>query len=1610
MSYADAYDPNGGVAIVGLAGRFPGARDVRELWRNLVAGVEGIARFSADELDPAGPEETANRRKQGYVRARGILEGIDLFDAAFFGLSPAEVDVIDPQQRLFLEACWEALESAGYAPETCPGPVGVFAGMTNNSYFLGNVRNRADAIERVGSLQAMMGNEKDYLATRVAYKLDLRGPALNIQTACSTSLVAVCQAVQSLLTYQCDMALAGGVSVTLPQKRGYLYEEGAITSPDGRCRAFDAAAAGTVFSNGLGVVVLKRLADALRDRDTVYAVIKGAALNNDGSSKVSFTAPSVDGQAEAIALAQALGGIDPDTISYVECHGTGTALGDPIEVAALTQAFRRGTDGRGFCAIGSLKTSIGHLDAAAGVAGLIKVALALHEGVIPPTLHFRSPNPKLGLEESPFYVNTAPLPWPRGSAPRRAGLSSLGVGGTNAHVVLEEAPTPEPATATRPEQLFVLSARSVAALDAATARLAAHLEAHTETDLADAAFTLQTGRRVFAHRRAVVAASRADAIGRLSTLDPKAVATGAAPPVAPRVSFLFPGQGAQHVDMGRGLYEAEPVFRRQVDECAEVLRPELGLDLRRILYPARGDGDEERAAAQLAETRLTQPALFVIEHALACLWRSWGVEPQAMMGHSLGEYVAACLAGVFTRDDAVRLLARRARLVQQLPGGAMLAVRGTPEELDGRLPPGLSVAAINSPSLTVVSGTVDAMLSFEADLAARGVGCRRLLTSHAFHSAMLDPVLEPFAALFDGLTLKEPGMPWVSSLTGDWIRPEEATDPLYWVRQMREPVRFQQGLGVLLAEPGAILLEVGPAQALSSLARQHPGRGASPVVGSLHAARDASLDAESVLLAAGRLWLAGARIDWNALHGAPRRRVSLPSYPFERKRFWLDVEPAAAPPVPESVSRSEMRDEPTPMAAPETTPPVDRGAALVVRLQTLFADLSGLEAAALEPQTPFLELGLDSLFLTQASGAIQKAFGVKVSFRELLEDLSTIAAIAGRLAEALPPEPVPAPAPMVSAPSSSPSRGATTTAASGSKPLPADVEPSVLERVFNQQLEIMARQLDMLRDGHGPETVEKAAPPPAPAPAAPAAKPAAPAAFGPYRPIAKSATGGLTPEQERALASFVQRYAERTVGSKSFTATHRPRLADPRSVAGFRPIWKEMVYPIVVERSSGSRLWDVDGNEYIDLVNGFGLNLFGHSPDFVTEAVASQLRQGIEIGPQTRLAGEVSERLCAMVGMERAAFCNTGSEAVTAAVRVARTVSGRDKIAMFAGAYHGTFDEVLVRATGSGAALRSVPVAPGIARSMADNILVLDYDKPASLETIAARGDELAAVLVEPVQSRRPELQPREFLHELRRITETSGTALIFDEVVTGFRIHPGGAQAWFDVRADLATYGKVIGGGLPIGVVAGRHEYMDALDGGGWSYGDASVPEVGVTFFAGTFVRHPLALAAARAVLAHLEREGPSLQRELNARTEAFVAALRDRARRRGVPISVTHFASWFYFHLPPELPAGSLFFAYMRHKGVHIWEGRPGFLNTAHTAADLERVLAAFDETLAEMQAAGFLPTSEDASGPSDAPPLPGARLGRDAAGNAAWFVPDPDRPGKYMQVSVTGSGARG
>lgn len=1594
------------IAIVGMAGRFPGAPDVETYWSNIANRVESVVRYTAEDLAASGVDP-ALLATPDYVPAGAPLADAECFDAAFFGVKPAEARLMDPQHRLLLECAWAALEDAGIDPATFEGRIGVFAGVARNTYFANLLATRPDVLDAAGEYQAMIAGEKDFPATRVAYKFNLRGPAVNVQTACSTSGVAVHLACQSLRAGDCDVALVGGGRILVPLRAGYRYEEGAILSPDGHCRAFDAQARGTIRGSGAGVIVLRRLDDALRDRDHVRALVKGSAINNDGSAKVGFTAPSLTGQAAAISEALATAGVSADTVGYVEAHGTGTAIGDPIEIAALTRAFRRTTRRTGYCAVSSVKANIGHLDAGAAVAGIIKVVHALQRKQIPPSPNFERPNPEIDFKGSPFYVPTEVTEW-RSDGPRRAGVSSFGLGGTNAHIVLEEAPPTENKGSARTRHLLLLSARTPEQVDTATRRLKDHLATRPDLDLADAAYTLQIGRRAFPHRRALVCRDRDDALRVLDASDARRVIDGNAERPATGVTFLFPGQGAQYVNMARPLYESEPLFRAEVDACAEVLRPLLDLDLRAILYP---DADKlESAQEQIRQTAITQPALFVIEYALARLWLSWGVEPAAMIGHSLGEYVAACLAGVFRRDDALRLIARRARMMQERPPGAMLAVRSPLEKFAAELTPQTAVAALNAPNATVVSGEHEAIAALESRLTAREIECRRLPTSHAFHSPMMEPIVAEFAQYVSTIPRANPSRRWISSLTGAPITDAEATDPLYWAQQMRQPVRFMDGIGKLM-DASIALLEVGPGQALINFARQHPGRQASQIMlNTLNGAQDPASDIDAVYAAAGKLWTAGIRIDWHAFNTHdPRRKVSLPTYPFERTRHW--VEPGARRAIARAMPATEEAPHITaenPMPDTHVTPPsprADHHAQVVKRLQGLFSELSGIDAAALTPTSTFLDLGLDSLFLTQASNALHKQFGVKVSMRELLDDCATLQALAARFAPAIASEAEPVPQSF--APIAAPAPQAPRAAEPSRQPVLSD--GSTLQQVLAQQLDLMARQLDMLRAAGlvtaAPIPSVSAQPmQPAPraevAPAAASAKPAAagdrtPIAFGPYRPPAKGPGGTLTPAQEQSLKAFIEQYVARTPGSKRHTAEQRAHLADPRSVAGFRSIWKEIVYPIVVNRSSGTRLWDIDGNEYIDLTNGFGTIFFGHNPDFVQDAIKAQLAEGIETGPQTPLAGEVARLVCEMTGMERAAFCSTGSEAVTAAIRVARTVSGRDRIALFAGSYHGIFDEVLVRPTVVNGTRRSVPIAPGIAPSMVENVVVLDYGDPASLQAIKSMGRELAAVLVEPVQSRHPEVQPRDFLLELRKITAESEIALVFDEVVTGFRTHPGGAQALFGVKADIATYGKVIGGGLPIGVVAGCAKYLDALDGGTWRYGDASTPEVGVTFFAGTFVRHPVSLAVARAVLHRLRKEGPELQRALNLRTTRFVDALNAHAEAVRAPVRITHFASWLTVNFPHDLPLASLFFAWMRMKGVHMLEGRPVFLTVAHTDADLERVATAFRETLAEMQAAGLLPGGEEQ------PPVPGARKGRDASGKTAWFIPDPARAGKYLQV---------
>ncbi|BDI15508.1 hypothetical protein ANSO36C_13100 [Nostoc cf. commune SO-36] len=1635
---SDNQDPLDGVAIIGMVGRFPGAGNVDDFWRNLCEGLESTTFFEDEELDPSIDPNLC--KDPSYVKARGIISGGETFDAAFFGVNPLEAVVMDPQARVFLELVYEALENAGYESESFEGLIGLYAGCGQNTYFANHISGRMEIVDRIGEFQTMLANEKDFLTTRAAYKLNLKGPAVSVNTACSTSLVAVIQACQALTSYQCDLALSGGVSMTTPQNSGYMAQEGSMLSGDGHCRPFDASAQGTMFNNGAGVVVLKRLEDALNDGDRIYAVIRGSGINNDGADKVSFTAPSVDGQAEAIAMAQADANFHPESISYIEAHGTATPLGDPIEIEALTQAFRVHTDAKQFCAIGSLKSNVGHLVAAAGVAGLIKTALALHYKKIPPSLNFEAPNPKIDFANSPFYVNTELAEWTEGETPRRAGVSSFGVGGTNAHIVLEEAPQIQSSGSSRPQQLLLLSAKTSTALEAATANLQQHLQYNAEINLADVAYTLQRGRKAFNYRRSIVCHDITDAIAVLQSLDPNQVNTRHTEIRNPAVVFMFPGQGSQYVNMGLNLYNREPVFQEVVDECTEILKPLLRKDLREIMYPA--PSDRETAAISLRQTCFTQPALFVIEYALAKLWQSWGVKPQAMIGHSIGEFVAACIAGVFSLEDALMLVAIRGRFMWGLPTGAMLSVRLPAKEVEPRLSTELAIAAINGLSLCVVSGPTEAIATLQKQLESEEVVCRHLHTSHAFHSPMMDSIIAPFAEVVGKVKLSPPQIPFVSTVTADWITAQQATDPMYWATHLRQTVRFAEGIQTIWQEPERLLLEVGPRITTTTLARQQAKdikqQIAIPSLGD-----NAENEAEwtALLKAVGQLWLAGVSIDWsNFYQRETRQRISLPTYPFERQRFWIDPPPHPNRAATPKLANPQLLEKIQTM----TTSPQQK---LIPLLKEIIEETSGLEIANVDDSTTFLEMGLDSLSLTQVGLALKKKFKVKVTLRQLLEICPNLVTLADLINQAMSPEalsalgltetvadpisepPLPEPAPATTSPTLV-VHEVHRNGSNGSAPkisLQPAASNSVLESVINQQLQIMSQQLALLGNNSQSLTV----------PVVPAAtsqnngvKPqnavsipptqkskesasvdtesnGAKKAFGAAARIEKTQTKTLTTQQRTNLDKIIQRYTKRTQKSKEFTQSHRPYLADPRTVSGFNPTMKEMVYPIVVSSSSGSKLWDVDDNEYVDLSNGFGLNLFGWSPPFITEAIEAQLKLGMEIGPQTPLVGEVAKLMCELTNFDRAAFCNTGSEAVLGAMRMARTITGRNLIAIFSGAYHGILDEVIVRGTKK---LRSIPAAPGIPPEMVENILVVDYDSPESLEILRSRADELAAVMVESVQSRRPEYQPKEFLQQLRDFTEEAGIALIFDEIVTGFRIHPGGAQAHFGIKADIATYGKIVGGGLPIGVIAGKSQYMDALDGGFWQFGDDSVPEVGVTYFAGTFVRHPLALAAAKAVLQHLQKSGPSLQQNLNARTDKFVAELMGYFQQVQAPFTAYNFGSLFMVKSAPEFAYGDLLFYLLRDRGVHIWDHRPCFLTTAHSEADLAFVMAAFKETIAEMQSAGFLSapsvevTNREITNNSlrNRPPQPDAKLGRDPQGNPAWYIPDTERPGKYLQVA--------
>ncbi|MDR6337940.1 amino acid adenylation domain-containing protein [Filimonas zeae] len=1636
------------VAVVGMACRFPGADTPEAFWNLLKEGREGIRFFTDAELDETVP--AVQRQHADYVKARGVINDVALFDAGFWGITPRLAEVMDPQQRVFLEIAREVLESTGHLPAVYNGSIGVYAGSGSSSYFQKQVLTRPDILEQAGRLQADTLNEKEYLSTRTAYHLNLKGPAVSVFSACSTSLLAVTQAVEALRNGKCHVAVAGGVSITTPVNSGHLYQEGAMFSRDGHTRSFDANTSGTVFSDGAGVVLLKPLEAAIEAGDTIYAVIRGVGITNDGGHKVSFSAPDAAGQAGAIAQALQDAGVQANAIGYVEAHGTATPVGDPIEIEGLKMAYGN-TLQKQYCAIGSVKSNIGHLTHAAGVAGLIKTALSLYHRQLPATLHYHTPNPEIDFTNSPFYVNDKHAEWDSASV-RRAGVSSFGVGGTNVHVVLEEYPVPvlqneaqksahvdgrqsslmDSNLAQQDTALISWSAQSQESLLLYAERLMEYLQQHQETRLRDMAYTLHTTRENFRFRQVVVAHNVAQLQERLSNVvnaHKKLALQGATeqthtsqaaaqlvPAQVPGVAFLFPGQGAQFAGMGRALYEREVVYRTAVDTCAAIIQQLCGIDIPDVLFTK--DADDKR----LHNTLYTQPALFVTEYAMAQWWMSKGIEPEILLGHSVGEFVAAHLAGVFSLADALLLITSRGRLISELPGGSMLSVRAAVSALPA-LPASLSIAAVNAPALCVVAGDTAEVAAYAKLLDAAGILNKALNTSHAFHSAAMQAAVPAFEQVIHTIPLHIPRKPVVSTVTGTWLTDAEATSAAYWTHHMCATVQFSAAVQFAAAQQKLVLLEVGPGKTLATLALQQLKRqesaGVSDAVathraGGAHVSNTQSKSGaeitvmagipdmqaeqvrEALLEQLGRLWQLGIKPDWRALYvNTHVQRILLPAYAYHKKYYWLGpvsdntkamnaiaedvVDTRTAPQFTNRDSGTEtgVQTNTTLVTTARPVSAISRKERLQQRVAALLEEASGIVLPADDYRASFIELGMDSLLLTQAAISLQKAFGVPVSFRQLNDTCTSVVLLADYLSGVLPDEPEAAEVNEVVLPAGSDA--------------PLDV--------IMRQLADLSRQVAALQQ---PGKVMQKVTPSAALTVTEQQELKKP--FGAAARIDKKGTA-LSGIQQQFLDALTARYTARTGKSKAYTQEHRWHMADPRVVSGFKPQTKELVYPIVANKSKGSRLWDVDGNEYIDVLNGFGSSMLGYQPEVLKKAVLQQVEDGYEIGPQHVLSGEVARMICSFTGFDRAALCNTGSEAVLGAMRIARTVTGRSLIVAFTGSYHGIADEVIVRGTKQ---LKSFPAAPGILPEAVQNMLILEYGTEQSLQLIRERAHELAAVLVEPVQSRRPEFQPVAFLKAVREITQEAGSVLIFDEVITGFRSHPGGAQAMFGIQADIGTYGKVIGGGMPIGAIAGKRQFMDALDGGHWQYGDDSVPEAGVTYFAGTFVRHPLALAAAHATLTYLQQKGGALQEQMNLLTNYLVSGLNRICRQQQVPVYAVHFSSLWKLKFHEEYPYSELLFTLLREKGIHIWDGFPCFLTEAHTTEDVDTILQVFEESIAALKAVQLVPVyihaaagRKPAADVFEAAPHPAARLGRNAAGNPAWFLPDPKHKGKYLEI---------
>lgn len=1547
------------VAIVGIGCRFPGDVDSFDDLIRLLNDAHETVR-EAPEWRWNG---SANRWRGSFI------DDVECFDNTLFAITPNEAEALDPQQRLLLETTWRAIEDANVLPERLKeGRTGVFVGISASEYG----RRWENDPERI-SQHSLTGSMTSTAAGRISYTLGLHGPSMAVDTACSSSLVAIHLAVQSLRNGESDCALAGGVNLILDSTGFEALSRIGALSPDGRCKAFGDSADGYGRGEGCGIVLLKRLADAERDGDAIHAVIAGSAVNHDGRSN-GLTAPNGIAQERVIRDALRDANVAPAEVGYVETHGTGTALGDPQEITALQNVYGADVRDRKLVA-GSVKTNLGHLESAAGIAGLLKAVASLRERRFFRSLHAERPSPYIAWDASPVEVARSAGMWKSDSA-RVAGISAFGLSGTNAHMIVREyvaAPRRADAgksTGSGAPFILPLSAAHPDALASMVERNISALRLH-EGSLRDYCATAARRRSSLRYRAAVVGSTAEE----LATALERARENPPTPATAKGAAWMFTGQGSQYRGMGRGLYESSPVFRDAVDRCSALFEEWLGCSVRDIIY-----GNDER---RIDETIHAQPTIFTVEYALAQLWISLGLRPAMVAGHSIGEFAAACIAEVFSLEDAVKLVAHRATFMQELEerGGMVAAFCSEHQVKTAINGDPVAIAAVNGPQSVVMSGKREDLELLVRRLKERGIATRDLNVSHAFHSPLMEPAVERFRRVAAQISYRPPAVPFVSSMTGGTIAAHDVPNADYWTDHILATVRFTDAVAGALDQGARTFLEIGSTSTLCSLGAAQTDATETLWVPSMLRDRD---DCRSLLEAVAALYRRGLEIDWNAI--CPEgtfHATSLPSYPFLRNRFWMEsAGPSRAAGNPHEHLNGQVH-----MNGLNGT---DRGHShdsssahdeVLGMLLGVIGEATGYDTSTLPVDRDLFEIGLDSLVLIRVRQKVLSAYGIELPHAVLYENAS-IESIAAYVAGHLPAEVAVEEHPRSNGVGVDERTDSTDPIRSNGRHAAFSNESSAvpsgsLEAIIHRQLDLMAGQLRLLQgagetsagqaphagtslsgsqatDGHGTAVPRNAN---AAGSALPATKNGT---FVPYKRIVTKEDGTGQDGKSRFLDRLIDRYCSLTRTSKERTDFFRPVFANNRNVAGFRPKWKELIYQLQVDRAEGSKVYDVDGNEYVDLTMGFGVNLFGHNPGFIRAALETALENGPSVGPMSPLAGSIARRLSEMTGIERASFYNSGTEAIMVALRLARATTGRNTVVIFSGSYHGSFDGILA-VPGSGDRL-AIPLAPGVPQSIVDDIIVLPYASDESLEFIRERAGTLAAVLVETVQSRRPDVQPREFLHELRRITEGSGTALIFDEVITGFRIHPGGAQHHFGVRADLVTYGKVVGGGMPIGIVAGTARFMDAVDGGAWNFGDRSVPSVQNTFTAGTFCHHPLAMAATEATLKVLAEKGEEICSRLNAATGAFAESLNAFFRRVNVPLRLVHFGSLFRFELSGDWEL--LYFALLT-KGVYIWEGRNCFFSTAHSDGDVDAIRSAVIESVLEMIDAGFAP---DATIPDD------------------------------------------